>query len=194
MASAGLRLKRHGPWADVAVFPATSRRTPRFRRALDPRCPHGFHQSPRRRRCIHASHALTRERPSAGPHVCLPPSELAAPFRGTALYAPAPGAPGDLPPPFREPLDRFRAATPPAVPAGTAAAEHGPLPWPPHHTLGRGDLECEPGRQAAVQAASHPGACPCAPHVHGAIGRVAYDPMPSPRELPLKPVAAPVGP
>jgi hypothetical protein len=73
-ASAGLRLKRHGPWADWAGFPTKSRRTPRFRRAWSPRCPQCVHTSPRRRLCIHEAPAVKIARPAAYPTSAVPPS------------------------------------------------------------------------------------------------------------------------
>jgi hypothetical protein len=128
------------------------------------------------------------------PQVSLPPEELAAPLLGHALSAPAPGALGDLPPSPLEPFDRFRAATPPQVPAGNAAAAKGPLPRPPHGPLGLGDLELKPGGPESAQAPSPPGSCPVAPPLHVAILRVSYEPRPSPLHLPVAPVSEQVGP
>jgi hypothetical protein len=124
----------------------------------------------------------------------LPPEERPPQLLGHALYASAPGAPGDVAPPLLAPFDRFRADTPPKVPAGTAEAETGPLPRPTHGTLGRVALEFAPGGQESAPAPQRPGACPFAPHLPGAIVRVSYEAMPAPCQLPVAPVEAQVGP
>jgi hypothetical protein len=73
-ASAGLRLKRHGPCADLTVFQARSRLTPRQRRSRYGRRPHGCHRSPRRRRRSQQSSALTRDGAAATPQDAYHPS------------------------------------------------------------------------------------------------------------------------
>jgi hypothetical protein len=81
------------------------------------------------------------------PNVSLPPEEIPTQLLGNALYAPAPGTPDDVSHPLLEPFDRFRADTPPKVPAGKAAAEKGPLPRTTHGALGLvGPLFVLPGQ------------------------------------------------
>jgi hypothetical protein len=128
------------------------------------------------------------------PKVSLPPEERPPQLLGNALSASAPRAPGDGSPPLLEPFDRFRADTPPNVPAGQAAAENGPLPRPTPGTLGLVDLAFEPGGQESAQAPSPPVSCPLAPHVHVAIVRGSYEALPSPFQRPVEPVADQVGP
>jgi hypothetical protein len=66
-ARAGLGLSRHGPWADLPVFPAHGRPPPRGRSSRAPLRPQGLPWSLRSRRRIHGSRARRGARTSAKP-------------------------------------------------------------------------------------------------------------------------------
>jgi hypothetical protein len=74
IASAGLRLMRHGPWADVTVGQARARLTPRRRRGRERGRSHGFHREPRPRRRLQASSSWTRDGAAAPPTEGDPPA------------------------------------------------------------------------------------------------------------------------